>query len=506
MKKSYLLFIAVGLCCLDACNKEVEITEIPESPESVKMITETINANLGADTKVTIADGGAFAWTAGENIAVHVSNGDSHKYVVTTSGASVAAASASFTVSYEEGYSRDAFAVYPSTIVATDAANYGQSGSALDVTLPNEYTLEQVSGTTSPCPMIASNTGSGWEFYHLCGLLRLTVNSIPPTATKITVNFHGNKDHGDFSIASPVTAGESSIVTTTGSENDKITITFDAAGTWRDGVDINLPLPTGDYTNITVKAFAGSSELLSVTRPVKVGAASYAIAKAAGKKCTASLPAFSVSDDVRVHIAKSNLQLTRPNTEKTWAEYQAEGKLTWSFMEHPWSRLYLSSVSENYANETVIAHFGWGATGHNFNEGIEEEENWIYGKYYQPWNTPFENHYTYGPKGAYSLTGDFAFGDWGKKICIEDNTALDDGYGSSKDWRLPSNAEYLFLFGMTANNTDATAESDSRFTKRLHKWGTGRINTGSETISGMIVVPDNFIDVTGIFISFQRST
>ena len=283
MKKSYLLFIAVGLCCLDACNKEVEITEIPESPESVKMITETINANLGADTKVTIADGGAFAWTAGENIAVHVSNGDSHKYVVTTSGASVAAASASFTVSYEEGYSRDAFAVYPSTIVATDAANYGQSGSALDVTLPNEYTLEQVSGTTSPCPMIASNTGSGWAFYHLCGLLRLTVNSIPPTATKITVNFDKHKVYGAFSVDATVTPGSSSIATstTTDKDNDEITITFDAAGTWRDGVNINLPLPTGDYTNITVKAFAGSSELLSVTRPVKVGAASYAIAKAA---------------------------------------------------------------------------------------------------------------------------------------------------------------------------------------------------------------------------------
>lgn len=513
MKKSYLLFIAVGLCCLDACNKEVEITEIPESPESVKMISETITASLGADTKVTIANTASdnFAWIAGDNIAVHVSNGDIHKYVLTSddgaSGASASASSASFTVVYPEGYSRDAFAVYPSTIVATTATNYGQSGSALDVTLPNEYTLEQVSGvsgTTSPCPMIASNIGSSWEFYHLCGLLRLTVNSIPPSANKITVNFHGNKVHGDFSIASPVTAGESSIVTTTGSANDEITITFDAAGddVWRDGVDINLPLPTGEYTDITVKAFAGTSELLSVTRPVKVGAASYAIAKAAGKKCTASLPAFSVSDTKRVHIAKSNLQFTRENTSNPWS-MTGEHKGTWSFLPESWSVQALP-VYVDHANDTQITLFTWGTSGY-FEEGKTST-------YYEPWYTNDGNGKgcragsAFGTIGSdISLTGDYALGDWGVYACTKQGP-LDDGYGASSDWRTPTAAEYLYLIAANDPSSSSPYDDESNV-KRCGKWGRAVINNDDDDKRkmGIIIVPDCFVNPTTVeFVEHYR--
>jgi hypothetical protein len=79
--------------------------------------------------------------------------------------------------------------------VAEDAANYGQSGATLDVTLPPSYTLAEVSGTTTPCPMIADNTGSGWAFYQLCGLLRLTVNNIPADC-RYSVGAVGRKQDG----------------------------------------------------------------------------------------------------------------------------------------------------------------------------------------------------------------------------------------------------------------------------------------------------------------------
>ena len=364
--------------------------------------------------------------------------------------------------------------------------------------------------------MIASNTGSGWEFYHLCGLLRLTVNSIPPTANKITVNFHGNKVHGAFSVASPVTAGMSSIVTATESANDEITITFAAAGgdVWRDGVDINLPLPTGDYSDITVKAFAGSSELLSVTRPVKVGAASYAIAKAAGKKCTASLPAFSVSDNVRVHIAKSNLQLTRPDTGKTWAEYQALGQLTWSFMDYPWSRETEKDMEVDYANKTAVRSFAWGTSGHNFNAITPGS----YGAYYLPWNTAdgeTRQGSDFGPKGtSVNLTGAFVLGDWGKKIA-DSGIELDDhsGYGASSQWRLFTADESLYLFGKTENPTfdsgsnyittgDAT-EGTTCYTRRHNSWAMCTINKGdANQTDGLIIVPDYFVNPINVSVTW----
>ena len=259
--KKLIFFIPALILFSVSCEKEENSpSQIENEPDSeVKMITEVVSGGRGEATKATISDSDAsFAWTAGDNVAVHVSNGDSHKYVITSSGASVAAASASFSVQYEEGYARDAFAVYPSTIVAATAANYGQSGQPLDVTLPSSYTLDQVSGETSPCPMVSTNApNTGWDFYQLCGLLRLTVNSIPPSTKRLEIDFNGKKVWGDFSITFPVIPGTSNIDTADDAAKDCITVTKDGtdAVLGETSLTINIPLPAGTYNKISVIAY-----------------------------------------------------------------------------------------------------------------------------------------------------------------------------------------------------------------------------------------------------------
>lgn len=230
--------------------------------DSFSMITETISGIYCPATKATIADTDAsFKWSVGDNIAVHVSNGDSHKYVFTSGegGASTAASSASFIVTYESGFSRDAFAVYPSTIVSANAANYGQSGSLLDVTLPSSYTLSQVQGEVSPCPMVAINSASSfnWDFYQLCSLLRITVGNIPATAKRLEIDFDGKKVWGDFSIASGIVPGNSVIATTADADHDIISITKDGSDAvlGETSLILNIPLPVGDYSKIIVNAY-----------------------------------------------------------------------------------------------------------------------------------------------------------------------------------------------------------------------------------------------------------
>lgn len=276
MKK--ILFYAASLVAVaTACNKinSEPVGDVSEPASGVKMIIETVTARQGTSTKATISDTDAsFAWTAGDNIAVHVSNG---KYVYTSdegaSGASEAAAKASFTVAYPEGTSRDAFAVYPSTIVAKDAANYGQEGHTLDVTLPDSYTLAQVSGVTSQGPMIATNTpGDGWDFYQLCGMLRLTINSIPATAKRLEIDFNGKKVCGNFSIAAPVTPNTSNIATDDDATKDCITITKDGTNATLGATSlvVNVPLPAGTYSKITVIAYdalSGGKALMGKTIP-----------------------------------------------------------------------------------------------------------------------------------------------------------------------------------------------------------------------------------------------
>ena len=119
LKKIYLCF-ALTAAVVVACDKAE--TDLPLSGEDlvpeVKMIVETISGTNGSNTRATIANSDAsFKWTVGDNIAVHVSNGDEHMYVFTsgTGGADAAAATAKFVVAYPAGYSRDAFAVYLSS-------------------------------------------------------------------------------------------------------------------------------------------------------------------------------------------------------------------------------------------------------------------------------------------------------------------------------------------------------------------------------------------------------
>lgn len=272
MKKLFLCFPAILFLAV-SCEKEEFL------PARAGMISETVSGSRSAATKATISEADAsFAWTEGDDVAVHISNG---KYVYTSDeGASAAhitdvihADNASFTVAYEGGYSRDAFAVFPSTLVAKDAANYGQVDHALDVTLPAAYTLAQVSGETSPCPMIATNkVGEGWDFYQLCSLLRLTVNSIPATAKRLEIDFNGKKVWGGFSIASPVVPGTSAIETAADDAHDAITITKDGtdAVLGQTSLMVSIPLPAGDYAEMTVRAYDALTEgnvILSVTRP-----------------------------------------------------------------------------------------------------------------------------------------------------------------------------------------------------------------------------------------------
>ena len=278
--KKLIFFIPALILFAVSCEKEENSpSQIESEPVSeVKMITEVVSGGRGDATKATIGSTTpTFAWTAGDNVAVHVSNG---KYVYTSddgaSGATPKASpdKASFTVVYPDGYSRDAFALYPSTIVDKDATNYGQSGQSLDVTLPSSYTLAQVSGETSPCPMISTNTaGAGWVFYQLCGLLRLTVNDIPATAKRLEIDFNGKNVAGKFAIPDPVKGDDTSTIALAnagGSNSSVITITKDGTNTLL-GADIlvlNLPIPTGSYEKITVIAYdaiTGGSALAGAT-------------------------------------------------------------------------------------------------------------------------------------------------------------------------------------------------------------------------------------------------
>ena len=330
MKKIFIytaILATVAIACSKLENEPLQKDVDPDS--DVVMITEKVSANVDPSSKADIDADAKFTWSTGDQLAVHVNNG---QYYTTTALASGGSKSATFSVTYPDGQSRDAFAIYPASIVATDAANYGQSGTALDVTLPASYTLAEVSETKTPCPMIATNeAGNGWTFSQLCGLLRLTVNSIPSDATGMVIQFPGKKVNGAFSIASAVTPGTSIIATDTPADGeDKITITF-AVGTTT--ATVNIPLPTGTYDYLYITPVGSTTKVAAIRNINSISAPTvpYSAKRAHAKKLTTAMVSFSVSDTKKVFFSPGNLV-------KTDAAYTVgSGSETYAFEAKPFN-------------------------------------------------------------------------------------------------------------------------------------------------------------------------
>lgn len=474
--KKILFSITVLAAIVVACNTVENNITPNESASGVQMITETISGRR-VSTKATIAGDASFSWTVGDDIAVHVSNG---KYVYTSddgaSGASADAATASFTVVYPEGYARDAFALFPSTIVEKSAANYGQSGTALDVTLPASYTLAQTSNLTSPCPMIATNaTGSGWEFYQLCGLLRLTVYNIPPSTKRLEFDFDGMKVSGAFSIATPVTPGTSVIASTADASHDVITIVKGDGETlnnnaWLDKLVLNIPLPTGTYTSITATAYdavADGNALLTTAISF-----AYTATNQYGTQKVVSFPFISVSADKRVIFAPGNLQYLG----------NAYGTGTWRFAEHQYDFMGDGPTSgTNYQGNVTVAGFtkynasadmdvardlfGWGTSGYNdMNPYMTSTSS---GSYYS---------------GALAGT-DY---DWGVYHSAPGNSSKKITNGGNYAWRLFTGEEFSYAVqrqGRVYTRTDSPTYSEM---KDLFASAT------VVGVKGIILFPDNW--------------
>ena len=462
MKKLYYFIPAVILLAV-SCEKEENLPAFEENEpvSKVEMVTETVSGSRGTSTKALISDADAsFSWTEGDNVAVHISNG---KYVYTSdegaSGATITdivhTDDASFTVVYEAGYERDAFALYPSTIVARDAENYGQEGHTLDVTLPGSYTLAQVTGETSPCPMISTDVaGAGWNFFQLCGLLRLIVNNIPPSTKRLEVDFDGKKVWGDFSIDNP-TPGSSSIATSTDADYDVITITNSGEtlySGWANGKAFNIPLPVGTYTNITVTAYdalSGGNATLVTTLPFE-----FTSTNVRGAKRTASFPVFSVSSTKRVIFAPGNLQATTTDLGKNWV---------WHFAEHQYDYIGKATANDKVNGDgTVLA---------NGTVDLFQKSTTAYS--------------TYGisNSGDYNKLYKGTFKDWGN-IDI-------DGKGTNYWHTLTiaasgSNSEWGYILFSRNTGVKINETNNARYTL-------ARINTDSNPVNGLIFIPDAFV-------------
>ena len=158
-----------------------------------------------------------------------------------------------------ETQERDFFAIYPASVV--DEENYGDD--ELKVNLPSEYEIP-ASGMDSwcPTPMVAVNDPSieSLSFRHIGGLLRLTLNDVSPATASFEVSL-GKRITGSFTVNNP--ASSVPAIVTDDAAADVLTFNLvESPSSYTDNFILNVPVPTGSYEMLSVKAKNGNGDVI----------------------------------------------------------------------------------------------------------------------------------------------------------------------------------------------------------------------------------------------------
>lgn len=218
----------------------------------------TLIAADSPDTKVLV-DGttGAISWLANvDNIAVYIKGtGAGYKTLTVGEGGSV-------DLSLQQGQSRDFYVIFP----AASAVSSYYGNTTLYVNYPSSYnlsglTLEQIANYC-PYPMVAANDGSDLiAFYQVGGVLRLTIGNVPVDTQNFYLTFTGKTITGNVNV----TNGGTQYTTTNDLANTTSYLTYTIASTSIGGdspqtVTLNIPLPQGNYSNLSsISIYARSS-------------------------------------------------------------------------------------------------------------------------------------------------------------------------------------------------------------------------------------------------------
>ena len=348
--KRYILFFGLALfaiLCISGC-----LPDDMDYRENGTTRTVTIGVTTETPaTKVDIGDDLVFSWTNGDQIAVWSGNGTSGQYYTSNAYAG----GNKYTVALSGA--RSNYAVYPASIADGDNA----TSSSLKVKLPAEYDFRGTGANYSPMPMLATNTeGQNLEFKHLGGLLRISIGELPEGASHVTVDL-GKKINGTFpvhintSTGSYIVAGEA----TDGSTQAKFLVPSSGS------VVLNLPVPTGEYSSITIKVYNADGDPLASESP----AFSWNCARTRGKKLTSLEWVYVFSDltDVSVSYSGGNASLA-----SAFKSYRKRGDD--NFEAIPFTLEYWDEATETWTTTApswlTSAPAGGSHTGGNAGEAL----------------------------------------------------------------------------------------------------------------------------------------
>ena len=241
MKKVFLFATAaIAALAMVSCNKEIEIQDqIAEGICPDGYYVEELVAEYPHDPETRTAfneDTGKFAWTEGDELAFHLSNGE-------YTSAAIDPGTGKVKLYLPVGVTRDNYAVYPASAVVDNAAAVGN----MKVVLPDSYDISaDPTSDFVPTPLVATNDAENkhLKFEHVGGLLQVTLNV--PAGVKTAKVSMGKQITGTFTLEDGT--GNGIIAPGAASSDDGVTFVLSESGL-AEATEVKLltPLPSGSY-------------------------------------------------------------------------------------------------------------------------------------------------------------------------------------------------------------------------------------------------------------------
>ena len=336
----YILAALAVAAFLPGCTREAE----PSAPVVLTAVLEQTYTRTAYDGAL-----GKLTWTEGDQVAVHVGNSYQTADITPSDG--------HLAISETSSAYRNHYAVYPASVA--DAGNYGNP--TLKVNLPASYDISDiVSGASairtsdfSPCPMVAVNDtyDSMLRFYHVGGLLRITLTGVKAATKTVTVTF--DKDvTGSYAVSDPAT--DHPTITTGGAATNNVvtfTVASSSVGSTSAPIVLNVPVPCGTYNSVTVSTLDdGGASLASKTYDEEP----LTFLRHHGKKLAFGELAIDLSMDLIPDIAITGEPVTSDHSEEISVTVDRYSSDVWVSNE-PWKAYF--SETEPSVGERLSAYW-----------------------------------------------------------------------------------------------------------------------------------------------------
>lgn len=198
--KKFLIWTALVLAAITACNKEIDTQLTSNTPEEptieAKKVTLTIKASIEAETRTAYENDQKATWQVDDKITVCVTNSSHSDFLLYDLKAEIVNDELVFAGEVDENYTTVVSGIYPAqdnyhldTPVENTNKKYFNigaegDGTVIGIYLPDTYDLETANDTGRYIPMVGEmvhdndNNTDTFTFHHICGALKITVVDI----------------------------------------------------------------------------------------------------------------------------------------------------------------------------------------------------------------------------------------------------------------------------------------------------------------------------------------